>query len=305
MLNALAPHLPELIGGSADLSGSTDTDLKGMGVMANGRYEGRNIYYGVREHAMAATMNGMTLHGGIRPFGGTFLNFYDYMRPAVRLAALMGVPVTFVYTHDSIGLGEDGPTHQPVEQLVGLRSVPNLVMIRPADANEVAEAWKIAVQGKDGPFAVVMTRQKLPIFDREKYARASGLQRGAYVMADADDGRPDVIIMATGSEVQLAVDAREKLAGDGIKARVVSFPSWELFEKQPQSYRDSVLPPDVKARVSVEAASPLGWREWVGDQGIVIGLDRYGASAPGEVVMTKLGFTTEHVVEAARKVMGR
>ena len=305
VLNALAPHIPELVGGSADLSGSTDTDLKGMGVMANGRYEGRNIYYGVREHAMAATMNGMTLHGGIRPFGGTFLNFYDYMRPAVRLAALMGVPVTFVYTHDSIGLGEDGPTHQPVEQLVGLRSVPNLVMIRPADANEVAEAWKIAVQGKGGPFAVVMTRQKLPIFDRDKYAPASGLQRGAYVLADAEGGRPDVIIMATGSEVQLAVDAREKLAADGIEARVVSFPSWELFEKQPQSYRDLVLPPGVKARVSVEAASPLGWHQWVGDQGIVIGLDRYGASAPGEVVMTKLGFTTERVVEAARKVMGR
>jgi transketolase len=301
VLNAVAKQLPELFGGSADLSGSTETDIKDQGVFSAGNYAGRNIYFGVREHAMAASVNGMVLNGGVRAFGGTFLAFYDYMRPSVRLAALMKAPSIFIYTHDSIGLGEDGPTHQPIEQLAGLRSVPNLTDIRPADANETAEAWKVALRGKDGPFALVFTRQKLPILDQEKYARASGLQKGAYVLAEAEGGRPDVIIMATGSEVRLALGAREQLAAEGIKARVVSFPSWELFKRQPQSYRDEVLPLDLKARVSVEAASPLGWREWVGDAGIIIGLDRFGESAPGEEVMKELGFTVEHVVEAARK----
>jgi transketolase len=221
----------------------------------------------------------------------------------VRLAALMGIPATFVYTHDSIGLGEDGPTHQPVEQLAGLRSVPNLVMLRPADANETAEAWKVALQGKDGPFAIVLTRQKLPIIDQTKYAQASGVAQGAYVLAEAEGGPPQVIIIATGSEVQLALEAREKLAGEGIRARVVSMPSWALFEKQPQRYRDAVLPPQVTARVSVEAGSPLGWRKWVGDRGIIIGLDHFGASAPGEIVMEKFGFTADHVAEAAKSLV--
>ncbi|HZQ36454.1 MAG TPA: transketolase, partial [Dehalococcoidia bacterium] len=305
VLNALAPKVPELFGGSADLSGSTDTDMKGQGVFQKGTYEGRNIYFGVREHAMGAALNGMTLHGGVRPFGATFLAFYDYMRPPVRLAALMGIPATFVYTHDSIGLGEDGPTHQPVEQLAGLRSVPNLVMLRPADANETAEAWKVALQGKDGPFAIVLTRQKLPIIDQSTYAKASGVAQGAYVLAEAEGGPPQVIIIATGSEVQLALGAREKLASQGIRARVVSMPSWALFERQPQSYRDEVLPPQLTARVSVEAGSPQGWRKWVGDRGIIIGLDHFGASAPGEIVMEKFGFTADHVAEAAKSLVGR
>jgi transketolase len=310
VLNALAPRLPELVGGSADLSGSTDTDLKGLGIIKNGDYAGRNIYYGVREHAMAAAMNGMFLNGGIRPFGATFLNFYDYNRASVRLAALMEIPVTFIFTHDSIGLGEDGPTHQPVEQLAGLRSVPGVTMLRPGDANETAEAWKVAVQAKegDGPTVIVLTRQKLPIIDQQKYGKASGLSQGAYILMEpvaAEGGMPDVIIMATGSEVQLAVRAGEQLAGEGIRARVVSFPSWALFEKQSQEYRDAVLPPAVKARVSVEAASPMGWRRWVGDAGVTIGLDWFGESAPGETVMQDRGFTVEQVVAAAKQAMGR
>jgi transketolase len=303
VLNAIAPRVPELFGGSADLSGSTDTNLNDYGRFEKNAWDGRNIYFGVREHAMGAELNGMTLHGGVRPYGATFLAFYDYMRPPVRLAALMGIPATFVYTHDSIGLGEDGPTHQPVEQLAGLRSVPNLTMLRPADANEVAEAWKLALQGKDGPFAIVLTRQKLPVFDRQQYAPAAGVAKGAYVLADAEGGAPQAIIMATGSEVQLALEAHETLQREGLRTRVVSFPSWELFERQPQAYRDSVLPPQITARVSVEAASPLGWRKWVGDQGIVIGLDRFGASAPGEVVMKELGFTPEHVADAVRNLV--
>ncbi len=303
VLNALAPRVPELFGGSADLSGSTDTDMKGMGVYQKGTYEGHNIYFGVREHAMGAALNGMTLHGGVRPFGATFLAFYDYMRPPVRLAALMGIPATFVYTHDSIGLGEDGPTHQPVEQLAGLRSVPNLTMLRPGDANETAEAWKIALQGKNGPFAIVLTRQKLPIIDQTKFGKASGVAQGAYVLAEADGGVPQAIIIATGSEVQLALGAREKLAGEGIRARVVSMPSWALFERQPQRYRDDVLPPAITARVSVEAGSPQGWRRWVGDRGIIIGLDHFGASAPGEIVVEKFGFTADHVAEAAKSLV--
>ncbi|HLZ71407.1 MAG TPA: transketolase [Dehalococcoidia bacterium] len=303
VLNALAPKLPELFGGSADLSGSTDTDMKGMGVFQKSSLDGRNIYFGVREHAMGAALNGMTLHGGVRPFGATFLAFYDYMRPPVRLAALMGIPATFVYTHDSIGLGEDGPTHQPVEQLAGLRSVPNLVMLRPGDANETAEAWKVALQHKDGPCAIVLSRQKLPIIDQAQYGKASGVARGAYVLAEADGGPPQVILIATGSEVQLVVEARAKLAAEGIRARAVSMPSWALFERQPQSYRDEVLPPPVTARVSIEAGSPQGWRRWVGDRGIVIGLDHFGASAPGEIVMAQFGFTADHVVAAAKSLV--
>jgi transketolase len=303
VLNAVAPKITELFGGSADLSGSTDTNLNGFGRFEKNAWDGRNVYFGVREHAMGAELNGMTLHGGVRPFGATFLAFYDYMRPPVRLAALMGIPITVVYTHDSIGLGEDGPTHQPVEQVAGLRSVPNLVCIRPADANEVAEAWKLALQGKDGPFAIILTRQKLPIVDRGRYPSAAGLQKGAYVLADAEGGEPEVIIMATGSEVQLALAAQEQLQKERIRARAVSFPSWELFEKQPCEYRDAVLPPAVKARLSVEAASPFGWERWVGDGGKIIGLDRFGESAPGEVVMEKLGFTVEHVAAAARRLV--
>ncbi|MHB8574897.1 MAG: transketolase [Dehalococcoidia bacterium] len=303
VLNAIAPRVPELIGGSADLSGSTDTDLKGMGNFEKGHYEGRNLYFGVREHAMAAALNGMTLHGGMRPFGATFFNFYDYNRASVRLAALMKIPVTFIYTHDSIGLGEDGPTHQPVEQLAGMRAVPNLIDLRPADANETAEAWKLALQASDGPCAIVLTRQKLPIIDQQTYAKAVGLAKGAYVLADAEGAAPRVILMATGSEVHLILEARKRLAAEGIRARAVSMPSWELFRRQDQTYRDSVLPPSVSARVSIEAASPLGWDRWVGDKGTIIGLDRFGASAPGELVMEKFGFTADHVVEAARKLV--
>lgn len=303
-LAALAPAVPELIGGSADLTESNGTALGDEAAFAPGS-PGRYIHYGIREHAMAAAMNGMVLHGGLRPYGGTFLIFSDYMRNSVRLAALMEIPTIFVYSHDSIALGEDGPTHQPVEQLAALRAIPGLTVIRPADANETAAAWKVALENLDGPTAVVVTRQDLPILDRSIFPPASSLSRGAYVLHEVGPERdlPDVILIGSGSEVSLAMSAAETLAADGVRVRVVSMPSWELFEAQPLDYRDSVLPPEAGARVSIEAAATFGWERWVGPGGTSVGVNRFGASAPGPTVMTELGMTAEHVVEAARGLL--
>lgn len=301
-LDALAPELGFLIGGSADLTGSNKTDVEGRADFQADNRAGRYFRFGVREHAMAGTMNGMALHGGLRPYGGTFLIFSDYLRPSLRLASLMEQPVVYVFTHDSIGLGEDGPTHQPIEHLMALRTVPNLTLIRPADANETVEAWKAVVQNPEGPIALALTRQGLPILDRSELASASGLQRGAYVLREAD-GSPDVLLIGTGSEVQHALGAAETLAEEGIATRVVSMPSWELFAEQPASYRQRVLPPDVTARVSVEAGVTMGWERHVGDDGYAIGVDRFGASAPGERVMKEYGFTAEHVAEQARRLV--
>jgi len=306
ILNALAQSVPWLIGGSADLASSDRTRLKfeGAGDFQPGSYLGRNLHFGVREHAMAGVLNGLAV-SKIRPYGGTFFNFTDYMKPAVRLAALMELPVIYVYTHDSIGLGEDGPTHQPIEQLAALRAVPGLVLLRPGDANEVVEAWKVIMKLKHEPAALVLTRQALPTCDRSKYAPASGVAKGAYVLADAPDGKPEVILMATGSEVALCVAAYEQLKTEGIKARVVSMPSWDIFEKQSDDYKEQVLPPAVKARVSVEAASTFGWSQYVGPSGKMIGMHRFGASAPIKDLLKKFGFTTDKVVEAAREAIAQ
>jgi transketolase len=303
-LNAIAGRLPTLVGGSADLAPSTDTYLRGYGDLGFHEYCGHNMHFGVREHAMGSILNGMALHGGAIVYGGTFLVFSDYMRPPIRLAALSHLPVIFVFTHDSIGLGEDGPTHQPIEHLASLRAIPGLTVIRPADATETAEAWRWAVPHK-GPVLLALSRQNLPVLDRESLPPADGLRRGAYVLADSGDGRPDILLLATGSEVHLALEVRSRLAAEGIKARVVSMPSWELFEAQPQSYRDEVLPPDVAARLAIEAASPLGWHRYVGLAGDVVGLDRFGASAPAATLAEKLGFTPEAVVRRARDLLAR
>jgi transketolase len=306
VLEVLLPLVPGLAGGSADLAGSTGTAPKDLPLYQPGR-PGRNIAWGVREHAMGAAMNGMALHGGgIRPYGGTFLIFSDYMRPSIRLAGLMGVPVTWIFTHDSIGLGEDGPTHQPIEHLAALRAIPNLTLIRPADAAETAQAWRIAMERLDGPTALVLTRQKLPVLDRAGLGSESGVRRGAYVLFEPPAGPPEAIILATGSEVTLALTAADRLTqGDGgpaIRTRVVSFPSWELFREQPREYRDEVLPPGVRNRVSVEAAATMGWREWVTERGEMIGIDRFGASAPGERLFEEFGFTADHLIEVVRRV---
>ncbi len=303
-LNAIAGRLPTLVGGSADLAPSTDTYLRGYGDLGFHEYCGHNMHFGVREHAMGSILNGMALHGGTIVYGGTFLVFSDYMRPPIRLAALSHLPVIFVFTHDSIGLGEDGPTHQPVEHLASLRAIPGLTVIRPADATETAEAWRWAVPHK-GPVLLALSRQNLPVLDRESLPPADGLRRGAYVLADPADGRPDILLLATGSEVHLALEAHSRLAAEGIKARVVSMPSWELFEAQPQSYRDEVLPPDVAARLAIEAASPLGWHRYVGLAGDVVGLERFGASAPAATLMEKLGFIPEAVVRRARELLAK
>ncbi len=305
VLNALADALPTLIGGSADLAPSNATLLKGYEDFQRETPTGRNLRFGVREHAMGAILNGMALHGGVIPYGGTFLVFSDYMRPAVRLAAMMGVGVVYVWTHDSVWIGEDGPTHQPVEHLAALRAIPNLVLIRPCDANETAVAWKVALKRRDGPTALILTRQSLPILDRSGMAGPENLERGAYVLRDAPEGRPDIILIGTGSEVHLALAAQEGLAERGIRARVVSMPSWELFDAQPPEYRARVLPPDVPARLAIEAAVPMGWERYVGPQGAVMGLDRFGASAPYKVLMEKFGFTPEAVVERALRLLGR
>ncbi len=303
-LNAIAKHIPTLIGGDADLVSSTRTAIKDGGDFQPGSYAGRNLHYGVREHAMGSITVGLTLHGGIiKPYTATFLTFSDYMRPPMRLAALMGISPIFIFTHDSIGLGEDGPTHQPIEQIAALRAVPSMTVLRPADANETVAAWKVAMEIKDGPVVLVFTRQKVPVFAPDGVME--GVARGAYIKAEAEGGKPDVLLLSTGSEVSLIMQARDELAKAGIKARVVSMPSWELFEKQEQGYRDHVLPPDIKARVAIEAASPMGWHRWVGDEGRIIALNHFGASAPYETIYQKFGITVEAVVKAAHEVLGR
>ena len=320
ILTAIATKLPTLIGGSADLNPSTFTMLPKLGDFESPErkftdkqgsaggvwdYSGRNLHFGVREHGMGAAINGIAAHGGIIPFGSTFLIFSDYMRPSIRLAALMGLGVIYVFTHDSIAVGEDGPTHQPVEQLAALRAIPRLIVIRPGDANETAVAWRVAIESRACPVALILTRQNVPTLDRSQYAAADGLRKGAYVLADVPAGKPEVILIGTGSEVSLVVAAREKLAEQKIQARVVSMPSWELFDQQPQAYRESVFPQSVRARLVVEAALPQGWHRYVGDGGDIVGMERFGASAPGNVVMEKLGFTVSHVVERATALLGK
>jgi transketolase len=269
-------------------------------------YAGRNIHFGIREHAMTAILTGMAHHGGVIPFGATFLTFSDYMRPSIRLAALSAAHVIYVWTHDSIALGEDGPTHQPVEQIASLRAMPNMVVLRPADANETVEAWRVALRHIGGPVGLVLTRQKLPVLDRAALAPAAGTARGAYVLIDAKkEMAPEIILIATGSEVSLALAAHRQLAGEGVRSRVVSMPSWELFEAQTVEYRDTVLPPAVRSRVSIEAASPFGWERYVGPTGAIIGVDHFGASAPGPMVMAHYGFSVEHVLATARAVLAR
>jgi transketolase len=301
VLNVVAQNIPWMIGGSADLATSNKTTLKfpGAGDFEAGSYGGRNLHFGVREHAMGASVNGMTI-SGLRAFGATFFNFSDYMRASIRLAALMQLPSLFIFTHDSIGLGEDGPTHQPIEQLASLRAMPNLIVLRPGDANEVTEAWKIIAKQQHSPVALVLTRQNLPTLDRSKYAPASGAAKGAYVLADAEGGKPQVILLGTGSELSLCVDAYEKLKADGIKARVVSMPSWEIFEQQDAAYKESVLPSNVTARVSVEMAATFGWERYTGSKGRNIGMRRFGASAPLKDLLKYFGFTVDKVVEEAR-----
>ncbi len=302
VLNALAQNVPWLMGGSADLAPSTKTRLtfEGAGDFSAHEYGGRNFHFGIREHAMGAVMNGMSL-SKVRPYGSGFLIFSDYGRAPIRLAAIMEIPVIYVFTHDSIGVGEDGPTHQPVEQVLSLRAIPGLITIRPADANEVAEAWRYLMPLRHEPVALILTRQALPTLDRTKYAAASGLAKGAYVLADADGGKPEVILIGTGSEVSLCVAAHEQLVSEGIKSRVVSMPSWEVFEHQSPEYRDEVLPPSVKARVSVELGSTLGWRQYVGTNGRTIGMKTFGASAPLQELAKKFGFRRDDVVAAAKE----
>jgi transketolase len=320
VMNAFAPRVSSLMGGSADLNPSTNTVLKNRGNFqpppppegnVQGAeagpwdYAGANVAFGVREHGMASLLNGLALHSGVLPFGSTFLIFSDYMRPSMRLAALMKLHVIYVFTHDSIALGEDGPTHQPVEQVAGLRAVPGLTVVRPADANEVAEAWRVAVQHREGPVAIILTRQAVPVIDRSRYAPARGLARGAYVLADCAPEEPEILLIATGSEVALALEAYEKLRGEGVRPRVVSIPSWELFEKQPEEYRRQVLPPRIGRRISIEAASPVGWHKYVGLDGTIIGIDHFGASAPGQVLLEKFGFTVDNILNRAKALLGK
>ena len=320
VMNALAAKLPALFGGSADLDSSTHTNLKGFGDFnpapapgqdtqgsdsAGWSYAGRNLHFGVREHAMGAISNGLAVHGGFLPYGSTFLIFSDYMRPAIRLAALMGVHVVHVFTHDSIAVGEDGPTHEPVEQLASLRAIPNLTVIRPADANETAEAWKVAAQSEKHPVLLALTRQDLPTLDRTRYASADGVRQGAYVLSDAKDGKPTLILLASGSEVALILAAADQLQAAGIAVRCVSMPSWELFDAQPQSYRDQVLPPNVSARLAVELGVSQGWDRYVGAKGDMLGVDRFGASAPANVLLREYGFTVDNVVARAKALWVR
>jgi transketolase len=306
LLNAIARNVPWLIGGAGDLAPSTKTRLTfdGAGDLTAENPGGRNMHFGVREHAMAAAVNGLSL-SKVRAFGSGFLIFSDYARPAIRLSAIMEIPTIHVFTHDSIGVGEDGPTHQPIEQLASLRAIPGLITIRPGDANEVVEAWRVIMKLQHQPVALVLSRQPIPVFDRTRYASANGVARGAYVLADAEGGRPEVILLSTGSEVSLCVEAFERLTAEGIRVRVVSMPSWELFEQQNQSYRDLILPPEVTARVSVEQASTFGWQRYVGPTGSMIGMKTFGASAPLKELQKKFGFTVEHVVEAVRDLVAR
>jgi transketolase len=302
-LNAIAKHLPTMIGGDADLSSSTKTLIKDTTTFSAENRAGRNLQFGIREHAMGAIINGLALHGGIvKPYTATFMTFSDYMRPPMRLAALMEIAPIFIFTHDSIGVGEDGPTHQPVEQLAALRAIPNMVVIRPADANETSAAWRAAVARKHGPTILIFTRQKLPVYPPEGVME--GVARGAYIRADSD-GTPEVLLLASGSEVSLIMAAYEQLKAAGIRARAVSMPSWELFAAQDKAYHDSVLPPSVTARVAIEAGVPMGWHQWVGPAGTIIGLNRFGASAPQEVIFKQLGLTAEAVTAAAKALLGR
>lgn len=320
IMNAIARKLPSLIGGSADLDPSTHTALKGMGDFqkpgdaagdlqgstgGGWSYGGRNLHFGVREHAMGAIANGLAVHGGVIPFTATFLIFSDYMRPAIRLAALMEQGVIFVFTHDSIAVGEDGPTHQPIEQLASLRAIPNLLVLRPGDANETAVAWSVAVQTRDRPVVLILTRQAVPTLDRTQFAAADGLRRGGYILVDASHGKPDIILIASGSEVSLIISAGQKLTESGSHVRIVSMPSWELFDAQPQSYRDSVLPPSIRARLAVEAGVTQGWCKYVGDEGTVIGVDHFGASAPEKDLMREYGFTVENICKRALELVNR
>ncbi|MDB5819448.1 MAG: transketolase, partial [Rhizobacter sp.] len=320
VMNAIAPKVPALFGGSADLDPSTNTALKGLGdfnppviegqntegIDAMGwSYEGRNLHYGVREHAMGAIVNGLSAHGGFIGYGSTFLIFSDYMRPPIRLAALMGLHVVHIFTHDSLALGEDGPTHQPIEQLASLRAIPKLTLLRPGDANEAAVAWKVAIETLNRPVLLAMTRQNLPTLDRTKFASAEGVRKGAYVLRDAADGKPSIVLMASGSEVHLIVEAADQLAAQGVAVRCVSMPSWDLFEMQPQSYKDSVFPPTVKARLAVELGVEQGWSRYTGDGGNMIAItDRFGASAPAKVLLEQYGFTVDNVVARAKKLLG-
>ena len=304
VLNTLAPVIPNLAGGSGDLAPSNNTYLSGYADFARDAWEGRNLRFGVREHAMGGIVNGLAVHGGIIPYGGTFLAFSDWMRGAIRLGAIMGCHAIYVFTHDSIGLGEDGPTHQPIEQLMALRAIPKLTVLRPADANETAAAWKIALERRNGPTLLALTRQGVPVIGEQERVR-DGVPRGAYVLDDPPGGAPDIILIATGSEVSLAREAAGALAGQGIAARVVSMPSWELFADQPQSYRDEVLPPNVSARLAIEAGTTLGWERYVGACGEVVGIDRFGASAPGKVMMERYGFTAEAITERAAALVER
>jgi transketolase len=302
-INALAPRLPELMGGSADLTGSNKTWIKSSEAFQKDSPEGRNFFFGVREHIMAAIVNGMAAHGGVIPYGATFLIFSDYMRPAIRISALSKHRSIWVFTHDSIGVGEDGPTHQPIEQLTSLRAIPDLVVIRPCDANEVIETWKVAINRSDGPTLMALTRQKVPVLDRSVYSPADGLSKGAYILADLGGKEPDVILMGSGSEVGLIVQVGEKLAQEGVGVRLVSFPSWELFEQQGEDYKKSVLPPDVKARLAVEAGRGQGWERYVGDNGALITVEKFGASAPSKVIFEKYGFSVENVLAHARQLI--
>jgi transketolase len=306
VLNALAKNIPWLVGGSADLATSNKTTLtfEGAGDFKVGNYGGRNLHFGVREHAMAAALNGM-VNSNLRAFGGTFFNFTDYMRPSMRLASLTEIPTIYVLTHDSIGLGEDGPTHQPIEHLASLRAMPHMIVMRPGDANEVVEAWKTIIPFKHNPVSMVLTRQALPTIDRSKYAPASGVAKGGYVLGDAADGTPELILIGTGSELSLCVSAYEKLIAEGIRARVVSMPSTDIFEMQDDSYKKSVLPPEVKARVSVEAGSVFGWERYVGTDGVIIGMTTFGGSAPARDLFKKFGFTVDHVIDAAKQVLAK
>lgn len=301
-LEALKKRVPYVFGGSADLASSNDMPTKEDVSFQPGHYKNSNIWFGVREHAMGAALNGMAQHGGVRPYGGTFLNFSDYMRGAIRLTALAESSATFVFTHDSIGLGEDGPTHQPVEQVVALRTIPNIVVIRPADANETVEAWRVAMQHPKSPVVLILSRQKLPVIDQTKYGSARGLEKGAYILSEAE-GTPQLILIATGSEVSLVLSAQAELKKQGIEARVVSMPSWELFEKQDQAYHHEVLPPSIRKRVAVEMGSPIGWHKYVTDEGTTVSMNRFGLSGPGEEVMAYFGFTTENVVDVAKAVL--
>ncbi len=305
VLNAIAKRVPWFVGGDADLSESTKTSIAGGGDFDGQSGEGKNLHFGVREHAMGAIANGMAYHGGARPFVATFFVFSDYMRPAVRLAALSELSVIFIWTHDSIALGEDGPTHQPVEHLISLRAMPNMRVLRPADAGETAEAYRFIMEHPEGPAALVLSRQKLPVIDRKRCASASGLRRGAYILSDPPAGDPRAIIIATGSEVHQALEAKDLLGKENIPVRIVSMPSWELFAAQSQSYQEAVLPPSIEARVSVEAGVTLGWSRWVGESGISIGIDRFGASAPGKITLEKLGITAENIANTLRKLLGK